>query len=225
MPNHITNILLAPDAVLESLKGEESIVDFEVVTPRPDIISSESVDSRVEGLAELICGKVSLQPPRSDLIGGLKLSNIVRDLQKGGLSQLDDDRFESFVGLLRAFRATGFFTWYDWNIAHWGTKWNAYEAKAVDGGIEFETAWSAPHPIIAKLSDNFPEFEIRHKWADEDIGHNLGERVYKAGTFSDVAVADPVDFALKVTGRDRECYRQNPATGLWEFHDKEEASA
>lgn len=47
--------------------------------------------------------------------------------------------------------------WYDWNIAHWGTKWNAYNVKWNDevNEVVFFTAWSTPMPIISQLAEMF----------------------------------------------------------------------
>lgn len=48
--------------------------------------------------------------------------------------------------------------WYDWSIAHWGTKWNsygydgAYTPQDFDEHIEFQTAWSRPVQAIAALA-------------------------------------------------------------------------
>lgn len=74
--------------------------------------------------------------------------------------------------------------WYDWRCRNWGTKWNAYDIAAFDEDsdtITFETAWSAPHPILEKLSQMFPEVCISHYWADEDIGSNCGWAEYEGG--------------------------------------------
>jgi len=48
--------------------------------------------------------------------------------------------------------------WYDWQVENWGTKWNAYEQSFCDNGygeleVSFDTAWSAPFPIIAALRE------------------------------------------------------------------------
>ncbi len=60
----------------------------------------------------------------------------------------------------------GYRTWYDWRIAHWGTKWNAYKFKLVDTGDPFEvsfmTAWDPPHPVIEALSARFPAAVVWH---------------------------------------------------------------
>jgi len=64
--------------------------------------------------------------------------------------------------------------WYDWNIENWGTKWNAYcdRIEEQDGEhvlLIFETAWTAPLPIVAALKAKYPDAEIRGSWLEE--GH------------------------------------------------------
>ena len=68
--------------------------------------------------------------------------------------------------------------WYSWCIKNWGTKWNSYYGSYdIDSKtIRFETAWSAPHPIIEKLGKLTKAFFV-HEWADEDIGQNTGHTV------------------------------------------------
>ena len=71
--------------------------------------------------------------------------------------------------------------WYDWSIENWGTKWNSYSFSRDGNTIGFQTAWSAPHPILAELTGMFPGVYITHEWADEDIGQNCGAREYLNG--------------------------------------------
>jgi hypothetical protein len=76
--------------------------------------------------------------------------------------------------------------WYDWSICNWGTKWNSYgydwlPYDANDDRLTFATAWSAPHPVIQKLAEMYPELWIIHEWADEDIGYNCGRKTYFNG--------------------------------------------
>lgn len=75
--------------------------------------------------------------------------------------------------------------WYDWCLANWGTKSNCYGydngVEMEDGKLKFLTAWSAPHPILEKLSQMYPDIKIEHEWADEDIGNNCGRYVYYDG--------------------------------------------
>ena len=65
----------------------------------------------------------------------------------------------------------GYKDWYDWSIENWGTKWNACDCFDNGDYIEFETAWSLPHPVYAKLAEITP---IRVVYADEDLGSNCG---------------------------------------------------
>ena len=80
-------------------------------------------------------------------------------------------------------------TWYEWRINpnNWNTKWNSYEPGDYDGGkeITFWTAWCPPHPVIQKLSEMFPEVQIRHAWANEDLCADAGEVYYEGGKQTD----------------------------------------
>lgn len=72
-----------------------------------------------------------------------------------------------------------------WCIAKWGTKWNSYgytvDMSFKDGKLTFLTAWSAPHPVLEKLSEMYPDIKFEHEWADEDIGMNCGRHIYFDG--------------------------------------------
>lgn len=72
----------------------------------------------------------------------------------------------------------GYRSWYDWAIDNWGTKWNAGECDSFynnkDLIITFETAWSAPEPIIKKIIKSNKDLTIEVTYADEDIGSNTG---------------------------------------------------
>ena len=76
-------------------------------------------------------------------------------------------------------------TWYDWCVDHWGCKWNTEEGCLLKDGSEnilkFDTAWSAPLPFMETLSKTFPDTKFFHRWADEDIGHNVGEMTLYGG--------------------------------------------
>jgi len=61
--------------------------------------------------------------------------------------------------------------WYEWNIEHWGTKWNAHETHTEDftdnGGVYFLTAWSQPVAIMDALAKMYPTFVIEWKYIEE----------------------------------------------------------
>lgn len=71
--------------------------------------------------------------------------------------------------------------WYDWSRNTWGAKWNAYDQGPYLGGnlVRFNTAWNPVFQVILALSKKFPNVEFDYKWADEDIGHNVGHMVIK----------------------------------------------
>lgn len=76
----------------------------------------------------------------------------------------------------------GYPSWFEWRCDKWGTKWNAYEVELIDDNIvEFETAWSAPFPIIERLAELFSGVTFEHKWADEDTAYNCGTHRYANG--------------------------------------------
>lgn len=72
------------------------------------------------------------------------------------------------------------FNWFDWHIANWGTKWNAYDGYTKIGKsyvtFIFSTAWNIAMPIIEKLS--ILKYDIDVKYADEDLGVNCGTLTY-----------------------------------------------
>lgn len=99
--------------------------------------------------------------------------------------------------------------WMDWSRANWGTKWNAFRfGDDLDdhnpGRIAFVTANGAPHPILKKLSEMYPDIIMRHQWADDNVGYNCGERTYKGGRLIDEYIPDygtrAVNFACEVMG-------------------------
>ena len=122
--------------------------------------------------------------------------------------------------------------WYAWSIEHWNTKWNSYDYDGApyhddSNQIEFMTAWTAPSPVIERLSRMFPDAQFRHAWADEDIGCNVGEIVYQDGGQLDYDVpapqskeayemaADVIGFDLRENG-----YRFSDQDSTYHYHEK-----
>ena len=223
MPNHVTNIVKAPPEVLAFLKGPKSSVDFNTIIPMAPELQSTTCEGRCETLAKLLTGGIDLDPKPGDMLGRLQLSNAVRTLKENAMDGLkSDEHFGTFIQMLRNYRNHGALTWYDWSSEHWGTKWNAYDVAEGEGEVRFDTAWSPPHPIISRLAMQFPDAVVEHLWASEDTGSELGRRTYRGPAFEEAEIADKIDFALTVTGHDREYYRQNPESGMWEYFDKDD---
>jgi Ferredoxin-like domain in Api92-like protein len=95
-------------------------------------------------------------------------------LYQGGLSGEDEKDFP--------------LNWLSWNRENWGTKWNCYDQSCgIEDGkafIKFDTAWSAPYPIMAAFCNKF-NIPFEHRYFDE--GENFwgidtwGEKAYSPG--------------------------------------------
>lgn len=63
--------------------------------------------------------------------------------------------------------------WYNWNIANWGTKWDAGDIQIDEepGGskttISFSTAWDKPEPVFFAMVDQHPELQFTFRWMEE----------------------------------------------------------
>lgn len=62
--------------------------------------------------------------------------------------------------------------WYNWNIANWGTKWDAVRSEIIkdEGGVltyKFDTAWSPPVPVVKLLSLKYPSTPIKLVFEEE----------------------------------------------------------
>lgn len=221
MPNHVTNILKTSQSVLAVLKSDQQLVDFSRIIPMPESIKDTQSNGDAH-LVELLNGEHDLTRKSDDILCNLILANVLRDLESGGISKWPRDRFCNFLRMLQNYRDYGATDWYRWSCKNWDTKWNAYSIESIDEGVKFETAWSAPHSIIEKLAKMFPNEKIQHEWADEDIGNNLGKRLYYLGEVADILIDDPVDFALTLNEDDRKYYRKNLITEKWEYFDESE---
>jgi hypothetical protein len=65
----------------------------------------------------------------------------------------------------------GYDNWYEWRLRNWGTKWNAQEVNYEEEGglLQFDTAWSIPYPILAKVAQDNPEVNI-DGYSEEETG-------------------------------------------------------
>ena len=57
--------------------------------------------------------------------------------------------------------------WYDWRLANWGTKWNAYDCELDDSQIKqgvldyrFDTAWGPPFGVCRRLLDHITNHNL-----------------------------------------------------------------
>lgn len=167
MPNHVTNEVTGPSVILDALtrpytdderrsheEGQEDAKAFWEEQGRPEMFTPRplSEDARVVDF-----GILAPEP---------------ENIEVGGCS----GRHEP-----------GVVCWYEWHTSHWGTKWNGYSLTVTrldDGNVRlrFQTAWSHPVPIMAALAERHPDITFEVRFADEDLGYNLGQYTAAGGT-------------------------------------------
>jgi hypothetical protein len=86
---------------------------------------------------------------------------------------------------IEAYNKYGYLNWHSWNIAHWGTKWEAYSVSLEEIFDDlliytFETAWAIPEMVIVKLISDFKLLAFKHKYFDEG-GNFWGSAFYAGG--------------------------------------------
>ena len=64
--------------------------------------------------------------------------------------------------------------WYDWQIANWGTKWDARvedfdDDKPTDVMIYFDTAWSPPIEFFKFFADKYPDARFENEYNEEGM--------------------------------------------------------
>ncbi len=186
MPNHIINQIIFRDreTMLKVAKAVQQegqplgSVDFNKIIPMPPSLMIEAGSRMMDALKFYTLWKKDIIYASGGTRKQLKQAEKKWDARKdqeGEFWKLGKQAYENIMN-------HGFFNWYDWSVQNWGTKWNAYNPASVEYGstLEFSTAWEAPFPIIEQLSKQFPE-TIVFRWADENMGHNVGELTLKNG--------------------------------------------
>ena len=216
MPNHVTNIVtfegdrLQIQNLMEAVKADEigvGSIDFNKLIPMPKELEIEQGSETMKGL-KLYRDFVLVYSMGKELTAEEKLT-IPKEREEAFLAYRKDVDRRCFELGKQAFQNVARFgaaTWYDWCIGNWGTKWNSYGydggiPNVQDNAIRFLTAWSAPHPILQKLSELYPDVEIQHEWADEDIGVNCGRHTYRNGERIEEYFPEIEKDALEFAGR------------------------
>lgn len=98
-------------------------------------------------------------------------------------SRMDSDDLEEWESLpvshsthKKLISKYGYDNWYDWSMNHWGTKFGPYDTELIsDYEFSFFTTNATPHTAMIKMSNKYPKIEFNVRYADEDIGYNVGE--------------------------------------------------
>lgn len=186
MPNHVTNRLeIKADRetvqkVMNFLRGENEedgtpcYIDFNKIIPMPEELLIESSSTGKLGLEYLIAKQRKLIYSPDDLKVIQQVEGLQEETRKEVL-QLGASYLNNLVKY-------GYPTWYEWSVATWGTKWNAYNQDFEEPNILwFDTAWDSVPLLIQKLSEIFPDVEFHYAYADENLGYNVGRGIALAG--------------------------------------------
>lgn len=166
MPNNIDNkleIIGNDDQVLEVrefLKGEEGseiYIDLNKIKKMPDELRINDIES----------GKIV----HILLFGTFPLCKVKSEEAMSAFLNLTDiEKKEGFDFALKYhsnIEKYGHFNWYDWSIANWGTKWNAYhQGFNSANSLTFATAWSPIPGLILNLSEIFPDITLNYSCSD-----------------------------------------------------------
>lgn len=184
MPNHVQNKLIvsAQSEVeltnfLQSIRckdDEERVIDFNTIIPMPQDLRDTECSSRVSNAIEYFLYKEN----RTDKIQKFNNCTININFMKSLDSKEENERNEIYnLGkkYVELYEKYGYHNWYDWSLAHWGTKWNAYDTYIeVEGNtyasICFTTAWSDVTELMEKLAKQNPNIDFEYKCASEDVG-------------------------------------------------------
>lgn len=235
MPNNITNHITVSgnaedikamfDAV--SYDNDYGMLDFNKVIPMPTSLDMES-GSLTTRSVEVYMSVINPDNPYFHRYYKVSMEKFielkVKIIHDGNYYFLTDKRYEFMLDgdkingdwqplyeLGRLYVSNlinyGAFTWYDWRLDNWGTKWNSYASERKENSFIFETAWSAPHEIVEQLAKMFPRLSFYHEWADENIGYNTGYCEYYNGErwnecFFDDGTKDAYEFAAEVLETD-----------------------
>ena len=181
-------------------------IDFNKIIPMPESLDITSGSTTTNGIEVCLTAINPDTPdyghPKLDAETFKKLCEMLRKdnfgiayntaLPEGKMAELDKaDNLKEMVELgktaIHNVMTYGSTTWYEWRIKNWDTKWNSYDVRDMeingDGSytIKFCTAWNAPHRVIRELAKKYPDAEITHMWADEDLGSNCGQITYSNG--------------------------------------------
>ncbi|MBO5248662.1 MAG: hypothetical protein J6B54_05175 [Clostridia bacterium] len=175
---------MPPSLDIESGSNTNRGIDLYLTSVNPGVkyYGKEKMDSvEFAALEERLSGSRTFFPHNSALTPD--------EIQKATAYHSEEELVQLGKTAVENLMQYGATTWYDWRTRGdtWNTKWNSYNAYDYNGGNEicFQTAWSAPHPIIEKLSAMYPEVTIKHRWANEDLWQGCGSQTYLGGEMID----------------------------------------
>lgn len=189
MPNHITNgvtishedkakLAELRSKVIRKVDGTETF-DFNGVIKMPkelNITSGSSTDLGMACYDQEKFNQYSSYHWFAERYNNAKTPAELKAILEKSEDEHDKKALIEGKQALENIKKYGHKDWYDWSIANWGTKWNAYSFQLVKEDensltVQFDTAWSTPEPIWDKLEEL--GFEVNGVWLDEGGGEDI----------------------------------------------------
>jgi len=176
MPNHCTNLLSCTSGktigslIKPYLTDKGDNIDFNKILPMPEGILKTRGASSIE---EIIKKRTPEEELAKEKEHNLLQEQNIKDYGYGG--------------------------WYDWSIANWDTKWNAYSCWTLEDNFNdvedltdlgFQTAWSPPINVIRQLAKLVGE-PLRMSYYDEGWMFGGVYHVLPDGSETDECYDDP----------------------------------
>ena len=181
---HLTGSAGEIDRLLTTVRGEESLLDFEKIIPMPGALN---VDAGAKSDVALAVAKGDVSKQLQYLWARWKGITDV-----AGLCAYFGNSYEQVLAfgqqLVENVRLHGYPTWLEWSFKHWGTHWNVNGKSDVElkrkspthAILHFDTAWDPPVPVVRKLAKMFPALNIRLEYSEPGMGF-AGELALASG--------------------------------------------
>jgi hypothetical protein len=179
MPNHITNWVEIKGTKAQMAKLKKKVLKPFIAkdgTETP-IEVNQSIEFDFNGIIKMPPELNNIVSPCTITLTQKEADKINKDYKKNKWVDKQSIKAITDVEAERRKREYGYVDWYDWAIANWGTKWDAYEAELLFQddthlAIKFNTAWSPPTTVFDKLEEM--GYTVNCYWEDEDPS-NFGE--------------------------------------------------
>ena len=191
MANNITNTLkINADKdhiheILTAIKNDEfgiGSIDFNKIIPIPEIMD---ILKNPDAQTALKYYQSCMQACAEALMSGESPSEIV--YKQRMFHQNKPEMWNLGKECYSTIKRYGTGNELDINRKMWSSKWNAFgytkSPKYEEGSdtIRFLSANERVSKVIEKLSEMFPDTEFLYRWADENMGDNVGEAKYENG--------------------------------------------
>ncbi|MCX0815744.1 hypothetical protein JDS23_21215 [Escherichia coli] len=133
MPNHITNEIRVIGGTnkqrldfIRVITNKKGLIDFNTICRRPKSIEMEE-NNHIRRMASAMAGETVYDY----MFGELKTPEQVElAMRESGMTRKEICKIkEQALMRLENYRRYGYYSWFDWSRANWGTKWNAYNIE------------------------------------------------------------------------------------------------